>query len=88
MNYTQALEAVVDWKENNPEKFQAWEWFGMGIKKAEIWQYYNGNEDAMPFQKAVGEFSREYDFWHREQNPDQYNQDMPEFFHLRERTDD
>jgi hypothetical protein len=30
MNYTQALEAVVDWKENNPEKFQAWEWFGKG----------------------------------------------------------
>jgi hypothetical protein len=25
MNYTQALEAVVDWKENNPEKFQAWD---------------------------------------------------------------
>jgi hypothetical protein len=24
MNYTQALEAVVDWKQNNPEKFQAW----------------------------------------------------------------
>ena len=88
MTYTQALEAVVDWQENNPEKFQAWEWFGMGIKKAEIWQYYNDIECAMPFQKVVGEFSREYDFWHREQNPEQYNQDMPEFFHLRERTDD
>ena len=88
MNYQQAVQAVKDWQETNPEKFQAWEWFGMGIKKAEIWQYYNGNEDAMPFQKAVGEFSQEYDFWHREQNPEQYNQDMPEFFHLKERTDD
>ena len=88
MNYQQAVQAVKDWQETNPEKFQAWEWFGMGIKKAEIWQYYNGNEKAMPFQKAVGEFSQEYDFWHREQNPEQYNQDMPEFFHLKERTDD
>jgi len=83
MNYTQALEAVVDWKENNPEKFQAWEWFGMGIKKAEIWQYYNGNEDAIPFQKAVGgEFSEAYDWQHREDHPELYNQDMPENFHL------
>ena len=82
MNYQQAVQAVKDWQETNPEKFQAWEWFGMGIKKAEIWQYYNGNEDAMPFQKAVSEFSQEYDFWHREQNPDEYNQDMPEFFNL------
>ena len=82
MNYQQAVQAVKDWQETNPEKFQAWEWFGMGIKKAEIWQYYNGNEKAMPFQKAVGEFSQEYDFWHREQNPDEYNQDMPEFFNL------
>ena len=88
MNYKEAVQAVKDWQETNPEKFQAWEWFGMGIKKAEIWQYYNGNEKAMPFQKAVREFSREYDFWHREQNPEQYNQDMPEFFHLKERTDD
>jgi hypothetical protein len=47
-----------------------------------------GNEEVMPFQKAVGEFSVEYDFWHREQYPDQYNQDMPEFFHLKERTDE
>ena len=89
MNYQQAVQAVQDWKETNPEKFQAWEWFGMGIKEAESWQYnHNGNEEVMPFQKAVGEFSQEYDFWHREQNPDQYNQDMPEFFHLKERTDD
>jgi hypothetical protein len=43
------------------------------------------SKDAMPFQKAVGEFSVEYDFWHREQNPDQYNQDMPENFHLQDR---
>jgi len=89
MNYQQAVQAVKDWQETNPEKFQAWEWFGMGIKKAEIWQCnHNDIECAMPFQKAVGEFSQEYDFWHREQNPDEYNQDMPEFFHLKERTDD
>jgi hypothetical protein len=89
MNYQQAVQTVQDWKETNPEKFQAWEWFGMGIKKAEFWQCNHTDiECVMPFQKAVGEFSQEYDFWHREQNPDQYNQDMPEFFHLRERTDD
>ena len=86
MNYKQAIQAVEDWKVNNPEKFQAWEWFGRGVKKAECWQHNEcGNEDAMPSQKAVGEFSVEYDFWHREQNPDQYNQDMPENFHLEDR---
>jgi hypothetical protein len=89
MNYQQAVQAVKDWQETNPEKFQAWEWFGKGVNEAECWHHnHNGNEEVMPFQKAVGEFSQEYDFWHREQNPDQYNQDMPEFFHLRERTDD
>jgi len=89
MNYKQAIEAVKDWQVNNPEKFQAWEWFGKGVKEAECWQYNHwGNEEIMPFQKAVGEFSVEYDFWHREQHPDQYNQDMPEFFHLKERTDE
>jgi hypothetical protein len=69
-----------------PRKTQAWTWFVKGVKEAECWQYNEcGNEDAMPFQKAVGEFSVEYDFWHREQNPDQYNQDMPENFHLQDR---
>ena len=89
MNYKQAIEAVKDWKQNNPEKYLAWTWFLKGVKEVECWQYNEcGNEDAMPFSKAAGEFSVEYDFWHREQNPDQYNQDMPEFFNLKERTDE
>ena len=86
MNYKQAIEAVKDWEQNNPEKHLAWTWFGRGVKEAECWQYNEcGNEDAMPFQKAVGEFSVEYDFWHREKYPEQYNQDMPKNFHLEDR---
>jgi hypothetical protein len=86
VNYKQAIQAVEDWEQNNSEKHLAWTWFVKGVKEAECWQYNEcGNEDAMPFQKAVGEFSVEYDFWHREQNPDQYNQDMPENFYLQDR---
>jgi hypothetical protein len=86
VNYKQAIQAVEDWEQNNSEKHLAWTWFVKGVKEAECWQYHEcGNEDAMPFQKAVGEFSVEYDFWHREQNPDQYNQDMPENFYLQDR---
>ena len=83
MNYKQAIAAVEDWKQNNPEKFLAWTWFGRGVKEAECWQYNEcGNEDAMPFGKAVGEFSEAYDWQHREDHPELYNQDMPENFHL------
>ena len=38
----------------------------------------------MPFGKVVGEFSEAYDWQHREDHPELYNQDMPENFHLAE----
>ena len=82
MTYKQAVEAVKDWEQNDPEKFQAWEWYGMGAKESEI--FGTGREDVVPFGWLVGKFNENYKWWHREKYPELYNQDMPENFHLAE----
>ena len=54
MNYKQAIQAIKDWEQNNPEKYLAWGWFVKGVKEAECWQYNEcGNEEVMPFQKQL-----------------------------------
>lgn len=84
MKYKQAIAAVEDWKQNNPEKFLAWTWFNRGVKKAEYWQFIECADDAIPFSKVAGEFSEAYDWQHREDHAELYNQDMPKNFHLAE----
>jgi hypothetical protein len=82
MNYKEAINAVADWNENDPEKFQAWVWFGSGAKEAEV--FGTGRNDVVPFEYLVGKFNESWKWDHREKNPQLYNQDLPENFHLAE----
>ena len=83
MNKQDAHKALNDWRENNPAKYDSWFWYYSGVKAQEVQEYESTDGyHVIPFGKLVGTFSREYDFWHRENNPDQYNQDMPDNFHL------
>ena len=80
------LRTYITMRGNDPAKYDSWFWFYSGVKAQE----YQDEEHAdgyscIPFGKLVGTFSWEYDFWHRENNPDQYNQDMPDGFHLEDR---
>lgn len=80
MTYKEAIKAVLDWDQNDPEKFQAWEWYGMGAKEAEA--FGTGRNDVVPFEYLVGKFNEQWKWHHREKNPHLYNQDLPENFHL------
>ena len=64
MKYKQAVALIAEWKENEPTKFQAWTWFGRGLKDAERWQILKGSEDlnSMPIAKAVAEFEEHWRF--------------------------
>ena len=62
MTHKEAVKLVTYWQENEPNKFQAWTWYGRGLKEAERWQILKGKEDlnAMPFGKAVAEFQEHW----------------------------
>ena len=68
MNYKDAIALIAYWKENEPTKFQAWSWFGRGLKDAERWQILKGSEDldSMPIARAVSEFQEHWRFEHTE----------------------
>lgn len=64
MKFKEAVALIAQWEANEPNKFQAWTWFGRGLKDAERWQILKGSEDldAMPFAKAVAEFEEHWRF--------------------------
>ena len=57
MTYKEAAQEVREWKANEPNKFQAWTWFGRGVKDAERYQINAGGDlKVVPFETAVKEF--------------------------------
>lgn len=82
MTYKEAIKAVLDWDQNDPEKHEAWVWYGMGAKEAEV--FGTGRQDVVPFEYLVGKFNEQWKWHHREKNPELYNQDLPKNFHLQD----
>lgn len=61
MTFKEATSLITQWEQNEPTKFQAWTWFGRGIKEAERFAIVNGGEDiTTPLGKAVAEFEEHW----------------------------
>ena len=61
MKKEEARKLLADWEVNEPNKFKAWTWFGLGLKETERFNIMNDVEVLpVPLGKAVAEFEEHW----------------------------
>lgn len=94
MTFKEAVALIAQWEQQEPNKFQAWTWFGRGLKEAERFAILNGGEDiTTPLGKAVAEFEEHWRYERAEalaemtrldQEAGLWDDDEDPYFHLKD----